>query len=91
MTELRSFVVGGAGFIGSHLVDRLLADGDPVDVVDDLSRGSLANLADARSAQESLEATLDRAAPGAPRRQGWPCRPPRCRRGLSRPCWAARA
>ena len=38
-------VVGGAGFIGSHLVDRLLADGQAVDVVDDLSSGSLANLA----------------------------------------------
>jgi UDP-glucose 4-epimerase len=42
-------VVGGAGFIGSHLVDRLLADGAAVDVVDDLSTGGLANLADARS------------------------------------------
>ena len=42
-------VIGGAGFIGSHLVDRLLADGDAVDVVDDLSTGSLANLADARA------------------------------------------
>jgi UDP-glucose 4-epimerase len=46
---VHAFVVGGAGFIGSHLVDRLLADGASVDVVDDLSRGSLANLADARS------------------------------------------
>ncbi len=41
-------VVGGAGFVGSHLVDRLLAEGHAVDVVDDLSTGSLANLADAR-------------------------------------------
>jgi UDP-glucose 4-epimerase len=32
-------VVGGAGFIGSHLVERLVADGRPVHVVDDLSRG----------------------------------------------------
>ena len=53
--SVKSFVVGGAGFIGSHLVDRLLADGDAVDVVDDLSRGSLANLADARSAGGSLK------------------------------------
>jgi UDP-glucose 4-epimerase len=42
-------VTGGAGFIGSTLVDRLLAEGHAVDVVDDLSSGSLTNLADARS------------------------------------------
>ncbi len=48
-------VVGGAGFIGSHLVDRLVADGDAVDVVDDLSCGSLANLAEARSMAGSLK------------------------------------
>jgi UDP-glucose 4-epimerase len=42
-------VTGGAGFIGSTLVDRLLAEGHAVDVVDDLSSGSLANLADAPS------------------------------------------
>jgi len=43
-------VVGGAGFLGSHTVDRLLAEGHVVDVVDDLSSGSLANLSAARSA-----------------------------------------
>ncbi len=43
-------VCGGAGFIGSHLVDRLLSDGHSVEVVDDLSVGSLANLASARTA-----------------------------------------
>lgn len=37
-------VTGGAGFIGSHLVERLLADGNAVAVVDDLSTGSLDNL-----------------------------------------------
>ena len=42
-------VVGGAGFLGSHLVDRLLVEGVQVAVVDDLSTGSLANLAEARS------------------------------------------
>ncbi len=42
-------VTGGAGFIGSSLVDRLLAEGHEVDVVDDLSSGSIANLAEARA------------------------------------------
>jgi UDP-glucose 4-epimerase len=41
-------VTGGAGFIGSTLVDRILAEGHHVEVVDDLSTGSLANLAAAR-------------------------------------------
>jgi UDP-glucuronate decarboxylase len=41
----RVLVTGGAGLIGSHLVDRLIADGDEVIAVDDLSRGSFANLA----------------------------------------------
>lgn len=45
---MRALVTGGAGFIGSTLVDRLLAEGHSVDVVDDLSTGSLANLAEAR-------------------------------------------
>ena len=47
---VRMLVTGGAGFIGSTLVDRLLAEGHTVDVVDDLSTGSLANLSDARAA-----------------------------------------
>ena len=41
-------VIGGAGFIGSHLVERLLAAAVSVDVADDLSSGSLANLSSAR-------------------------------------------
>lgn len=50
MTEINGVLVcGGAGFIGSHLVDRLLEDGYKVEVVDDLSVGSLANLSSARA------------------------------------------
>ncbi len=48
-------MVGGAGFIGAHLVERLLADGVAVDVVDDLSTGSLGNLAEARSMAGTLK------------------------------------
>ncbi|HVA75565.1 MAG TPA: NAD-dependent epimerase/dehydratase family protein [Acidimicrobiales bacterium] len=49
---MKALVTGGAGFIGSTLVDRLLAEGSSVDVVDNLSTGSLANLADARRSKE---------------------------------------
>lgn len=46
---MKVMVCGGAGFVGSHLVERLLAEGHFVDVVDDLSTGSLSNLSVART------------------------------------------
>lgn len=50
MASKMIMVCGGAGFIGSHLVDRLIAEGHEVEVVDNLSSGSITNLADARNA-----------------------------------------
>ncbi|CUW37991.1 UDP-glucose 4-epimerase [Magnetospirillum sp. XM-1] len=45
--SLHCIVTGGAGFIGSHLIDRLLADGHRVSVIDNFANGREENLADA--------------------------------------------
>src|SRR5207245_4555781 len=45
----RVLVTGGAGFIGAGLVERMVAEGMEVDIIDDLSTGKLANVAEARA------------------------------------------
>ena len=91
---MRALVTGGAGFIGSTLVDRLLAEGHAVDVVDDLSSGSLANLAAARAdrAHEFTFHQIDVREPRphrpdgpAPARGGVPPGRPGRRAGVGRP------
>ena len=46
MSQKKTLVTGGAGFIGSHLVERLLNDGHAVTVLDNCRGGSMENLAD---------------------------------------------
>lgn len=53
-TSKRSLVTGGAGFIGSHVVDALVERGDQVAVIDDLSTGRRENLTDALAAGTTL-------------------------------------
>jgi UDP-glucose 4-epimerase len=50
----KAVVTGGAGFIGSHLVDRLVDQGISVTIVDNLSAGSLSNIRNFHSAKVSF-------------------------------------
>ncbi|HKH22363.1 MAG TPA: NAD-dependent epimerase/dehydratase family protein [Solirubrobacterales bacterium] len=61
---MKSLVTGGAGFIGSHLVDALAGRGDEVLVLDDFSSGKRENLAGALQAGAQVT-ELDVAGPGA--------------------------
>jgi UDP-glucose 4-epimerase len=54
LNALKALVTGGAGFIGSHLVDALIERGDEVLVLDDLSSGRVANLAAATARGATL-------------------------------------
>lgn len=55
---MRTLVTGGAGYIGSHLADRLVHLGHEVAVIDDLSTGNLANLTAVRGDIQFVEATI---------------------------------
>src|ERR687898_125297 len=61
---MRTLVTGGSGFIGSAVVDRLVADGHQVTVVDDLSTGRRENLADALASGRVELPEVGRAGPG---------------------------
>jgi UDP-glucose 4-epimerase len=60
---MRALVTGGAGFIGSTLVDRLVSEGHEVVVLDDLSTGNLENLADALATGKVEHVEADLAGP----------------------------
>ncbi len=66
-------VTGGAGFIGSNIVDALVRRGDQVRVLDNLSTGKLANLAEVKSRIEFIEADLVNAAAVARAVEGVDC------------------
>ena len=58
---MRFLITGGAGFIGSHLCERLLERGDSVHVLDDLTTGSIDNIRHLKS-EAGFEYSIDTAA-----------------------------
>jgi len=58
MNKKTYLITGGAGFIGSHIAERLVRDGHNVRVLDDLSSGHLVNLASMRDSVEFIEGDI---------------------------------
>ena len=55
---MKALITGGAGFVGSHLAERLLSDGHEVMVLDNLSTGSIDNIAHLKS-HPGFDYTID--------------------------------
>lgn len=55
---MKALVTGGAGFIGSHLVDALINQGDSVRILDNLSTGSLNNLKGVQGSYELIQGDI---------------------------------
>ena len=55
---MKALITGGAGFLGSHLAERLLGRGDEVHVIDDLSTGSIENI-EPMKRQQGFHYTID--------------------------------
>ncbi len=55
---MRAFITGGAGFIGSHLADALIARGDSVTILDNMSTGSAKNIAHLQGKIEVYEGDI---------------------------------
>ena len=75
---MKALITGGAGFVGSHLAEALLERGDEVHVIDNLSTGSIDNVAHLKASpalplhdrQRAQRAAAGGA--GRPRRRGVP-------------------